>query len=754
MNPSVKKRKENATTFSLCYEDICRIQNRMPLPLVMVHLKKNILDFNGDRITYEEWGPILNALSLDRSLHFIGIRSIRSAKTAMEDVATEARVKALERVPVLQTRYILMLLMKALRSCMCNTEMLTCIELEGLPVGTEYLKELIKGVTNCKSLQNISFHRSSIGDEGCELLCRAIKDLSNIISVDLSNCGLTDKGAFAVAQVLKYQKIQRCSESWKQVLRYREPDYDSLPGLRRVTLNHNVKIGDQGVLHIIDVMRDDFFLKDLQNCGVGRTGGEAALDMLKTNVNLAVLDLRANQALNPDLLKAIMIQLHVNNNGIPPEYHWIMVDRSQLSKQPLKPALKTHHNSRSAINRVASALSKVASTKEDVRRVTSATSSTNRSKPFTKTKGVPWHVSDRLDRRRERSEASPGTPRTLQYQEPCPPYHSKAPPATSRCVELELAKKQLVWLSEELNSEVQKRTKLEEEKMTLQKQLDAVEGQDYVLVEKKVITAIQKFVDDYENIIQRLKDTGLGGLLDTDVLNSMEELDTDRRARLASFLMKKSYSEHAAHKSSQTDLHKVSKSASTFRNRNTMPHIEINMGDTAQTAHRMPPTEGNNVVISSEGTLDSFTYQECLSDSIGASGEESDNLQLRDKLPSKRYPSTKVTIEGSKTRTGCVKNMRSTEKKRNKNKKKCQQDDIINLLYQTVVRKNKQMEVQRNKNDKYIIPLQPPTDTVLHHRNHHHQDNSTASTSSIPEDIQLEEENNSGLLSWSTIPNP
>jgi len=62
----------------------------------------------------------------------------------MEDVTTESRVRALRRVPLLQTRYVLLLLMKAIRSCMCHTEVLTSLELEGLPLTQHYLNELVK----------------------------------------------------------------------------------------------------------------------------------------------------------------------------------------------------------------------------------------------------------------------------------------------------------------------------------------------------------------------------------------------------------------------------------------------------------------------------------------------------------------------------------------------------------------------------------------------------------------------------------
>jgi centrosomal protein CEP78 len=89
MLPSVKERKRNANKFHMCYEDLCKVQNLMPLPAVMAHGKKNALCLNGDRLTYKEWGPILNALSQDRSLQFIGVRSKCTAKIGTFSIQLE-----------------------------------------------------------------------------------------------------------------------------------------------------------------------------------------------------------------------------------------------------------------------------------------------------------------------------------------------------------------------------------------------------------------------------------------------------------------------------------------------------------------------------------------------------------------------------------------------------------------------------------------------------------------------------------------
>lgn len=80
MKPTVKGRRKIMSQFHLCYNDLCKTQGMMPLAAVMAHQKKKVLHLNGDRLTYEEWVPVLHALSLDNSLRSISVRSMRAAK--------------------------------------------------------------------------------------------------------------------------------------------------------------------------------------------------------------------------------------------------------------------------------------------------------------------------------------------------------------------------------------------------------------------------------------------------------------------------------------------------------------------------------------------------------------------------------------------------------------------------------------------------------------------------------------------------
>jgi len=53
----------------------------MPLAAVMAHQKRSKLRLSGDRLSYDEWVPVLHALSLDNSLRCISVHSTCSANT-------------------------------------------------------------------------------------------------------------------------------------------------------------------------------------------------------------------------------------------------------------------------------------------------------------------------------------------------------------------------------------------------------------------------------------------------------------------------------------------------------------------------------------------------------------------------------------------------------------------------------------------------------------------------------------------------
>ena len=61
--------------------------------------------------------------------------------------------------------------------------------------------------------------------------------------------------------MLQHQAIQRHGETWQGSLRYRQPNLDTMGGIRRITLNRNSLIGDDGAAALAEALKDDLWLK-------------------------------------------------------------------------------------------------------------------------------------------------------------------------------------------------------------------------------------------------------------------------------------------------------------------------------------------------------------------------------------------------------------------------------------------------------------------------------------------------------------
>ena len=57
--------------------------------------------------------------------------------------------------------------------------------------------------------------------------------------------------------------MKRHNEAWRDSLRYRRPDLDSMMGIRRITVNKNPLMGDQGALAFAEALKDDLWLKGM-----------------------------------------------------------------------------------------------------------------------------------------------------------------------------------------------------------------------------------------------------------------------------------------------------------------------------------------------------------------------------------------------------------------------------------------------------------------------------------------------------------
>uniref|UniRef100_A0A3Q3WX08 Uncharacterized protein n=1 Tax=Mola mola TaxID=94237 RepID=A0A3Q3WX08_MOLML len=292
---------KGAQDFMAYYDFACARQESVPLPAVKMNLDKGMLDFNGDRVKFADWPPILSSISINKHLHHIAISSTYQSSLGFGDAASQYSIRSKDMTFQLS---------KALRECLTVSPNLKTLHLNGLPMRERDLINLTKGLAKSISLENLSLANCPISDEGLEVICQSVKYSTSIRMVDFTGCSLTWKGAEHLANIIKHQGMQRHGTAWAESLRYRQPQFDGMGGLRRVTLNCNTLIGDRGAAALAHELAEDFWVKavDLQRCGLSNEGARRLLEALKTNSTLCVLDIRSNPLVGKKLLLTVMIQ--------------------------------------------------------------------------------------------------------------------------------------------------------------------------------------------------------------------------------------------------------------------------------------------------------------------------------------------------------------------------------------------------------------------------------------------------------------
>ncbi|NXH30858.1 CEP78 protein, partial [Myiagra hebetior] len=334
MIESVKLRRQCMLDFYSHYEHLCELQGTLPLKAVKANVTHDAIDLIVDHIKATDWAPLLNALRHNKTLTSIGIRSLH--QHGLEESGVE-RYKTYfkRRIPATLSKDLTGQLCKAVRGCLSISDVLKNLELQGLLLRERDLALLAKGLASASSLESVSLAYCPIGDGGLETICQSIKNTATIRFVNFTACSLTWRGAEHIANVLKHQAIRRHGEAWAESLRYRRPDLEYMSGLRRITLNCNMLVGDRGASAFADCLGEDLWLKalDLQQCGISNEGARSLLDALETNTTLVVLDIRKNPLIGHVLLKNIIERVLKNGNSADSEYKWLI---SPSSKDVLK----------------------------------------------------------------------------------------------------------------------------------------------------------------------------------------------------------------------------------------------------------------------------------------------------------------------------------------------------------------------------------------------------------------------------------
>uniref|UniRef100_A0A336LZW6 CSON006149 protein n=1 Tax=Culicoides sonorensis TaxID=179676 RepID=A0A336LZW6_CULSO len=297
--------------FHLRYLELCKSKNLHPLPEVKAKNKDvTVLDFYGDRVKCDDWMVIFHSLYYDTSLHYVAIKLRKNNSNVMENVTSIKKARKIHGPPVLLTNYIFTELVDTLSNFMSKNENLTTLMLEGLPLKENFITYIAKGLSNNTSIKNLSFARSALRDEGCEIVCSTIKYLPNIDCLNFAQCQIGPKGAESIGNLIKFQKIVRFTKGWENTLRYRTIDPDTIPGLKRITMNGN-PITDEGLDFIMEVLKEDAWIKvlDLQNCVLTDEGAKIICDCLNFNNTLIVIDIHGNSGMSMEAMQQVKMRL-------------------------------------------------------------------------------------------------------------------------------------------------------------------------------------------------------------------------------------------------------------------------------------------------------------------------------------------------------------------------------------------------------------------------------------------------------------
>ncbi|XP_058124112.1 protein Cep78 homolog [Anopheles ziemanni] len=309
-----------AKNFHHRYAALCRAGNFKPIPEIVNPKQKGIVDLTldvyGDRFTVNDWRLIAKALQEDRSLQRLAIR-LRKAYTEVFDGPGQQKVDGNQpknRPEILEKR-LLKSLIESLANLLSNNQKLEVFILEGLPLAGIWTSILSARLKDNSSLTELNLARCSIGDEGCEILCRELKNRPNLLTLNLSACQLTARACQALANAIKFQKIQRYDMSWELSLRYGEIREEKLFGLKHIYLSHNPAIGDEGLLELTEVLKDDAWVRQvhMRNCGLTDACAQMLLECLNLNATIEKFDVGENIDISNATCQEILIKLDAPN---------------------------------------------------------------------------------------------------------------------------------------------------------------------------------------------------------------------------------------------------------------------------------------------------------------------------------------------------------------------------------------------------------------------------------------------------------
>eukprot|EP00047_Mylnosiga_fluctuans_P022241 m.116377 g.116377 ORF g.116377 m.116377 type:complete len:477 (-) comp9182_c0_seq1:94-1524(-) len=277
------------------YEDLCARSGVYPMQQVRRRKEESELAVTTDRFGVMDWPPLLMALEQDSRLRRVSFvsshfwREKNFLRTAL--AARAAGGRALRESipgPAAHLPECRMDLCRSLATLCTHSEVLTTLELTGLPFSAPDMAVLSEGLIYARGLSFLAVRKCKLGDTGFAALARGIQGAPALVAVDVSANLLTPASVPTIASILKFRAQQAGTQLWEQSLRGRTPSPATILGLRIWNLSDNRGVGDDGAAALAGLLAEDMWTHAifLLRCGIGARGAAALVDAMAGNCHV------------------------------------------------------------------------------------------------------------------------------------------------------------------------------------------------------------------------------------------------------------------------------------------------------------------------------------------------------------------------------------------------------------------------------------------------------------------------------------
>eukprot|EP01028_Stygiella_incarcerata_P007094 TRINITY_DN289_c0_g1_i6.p1 TRINITY_DN289_c0_g1~~TRINITY_DN289_c0_g1_i6.p1 ORF type:complete len:463 (+),score=82.80 TRINITY_DN289_c0_g1_i6:109-1497(+) len=163
------------------------------------------------------------------------------------------------------------------------------------------------------SLKGLFLAECQIGRKGADAIARMLTKNTVLVKLCLANNAIGDEGCIRIAEgleinaSLKKLNLRRCNIGWKGAARIARMLGEN-GALVHLELSDNGEIGDEGCIHIAEVLKKNTTLQELHiaYCRIGSKGAVSIGMMLRQNRSLLKLFLSSNKEIRDEGCKQIV----------------------------------------------------------------------------------------------------------------------------------------------------------------------------------------------------------------------------------------------------------------------------------------------------------------------------------------------------------------------------------------------------------------------------------------------------------------